>query len=132
MGVYTGSSGMVFPSSLELACLEALACRKAQALPRDPMLQNAVILCDSKGVVEDIQNDSEGRHEMIIVENISNNQFFNSWKFIFESRATDREANSLKFATSLLPGSDMWLSNPHDHVCTPLNLQSAKYSVPYP
>ena len=122
-GVYAGSSSMLFKGILDPTCLEALACREALCLAADLMLQNVVISCDSKGMVEDIKDGTAGRHEMIIKEIWERMNSFNSCSFIFESRSTNRDAHNLcKFATSLDPGRHVWFLYPHDTGCVPVNV----------
>ena len=99
-GHYLGSSALVVGGVDDTACLAALACREAQALAQDLMLNYVVIACEERSIIEDIKTGNEGRHGMIIGEIKSRISLFNSCHFIFESRTSSKEASKVvKFSS---------------------------------
>ena len=90
--LYLGASAMVFPGVTNPACLEMLACREAQALAQDLHLRRIIISCDSKTVVNDLNNGSCGKNGTIVREFIAYRWLFDACDIIFEGRDTNKEA----------------------------------------
>ena len=102
---------------------EALACREALALATDLDLARILVASDSQGVVNDIKNRTGGAYASTTREIVETTDSFDSCTFIFEGWATNVEAHSLaKHAFGLEFGRHVWLLNPPDLHCIPMNL----------
>ena len=78
--------------------LEAIACRKAISLAEDLMLQNFVVMSDSKQVIHDIKEETQGSYGVVINEIRIRSRMFN-YIFSYEGRAANANAHSIaKFA----------------------------------
>ena len=105
------------------ATLEALACREALALAADLGLARIIVASDCQGVVKDIKNRTGGAYASTTREIVEKSATFDSCTFIFEGRATNIEAHSLaKHAFGLDFGRHVWLLNPPNISCIPMNL----------
>jgi hypothetical protein len=114
MGVYLGSSVMIFDGITDPAVLETLACREALALAEDLMLSSLYVASDCKQVVKDIHGGSHGRYGAIISEINHRSTIFQECSFVFESRASNFEAHNLaKHSLALGVGRHLWLGTPH-------------------
>ena len=103
-GNYVGSSALVIHGITDPTVLETIACREGLSLAQDLMLQNFVLVSDSKQVVDDIKKSSQGAHGAIITENRQCLLVFNC-NITFEGRSTNKDADRLaKFAQSLDQG----------------------------
>ena len=121
-GLFLGSSAMVFYGINDPPMLEALACREALALAQDLNLDQIVVACDCKTVVEEIKSGTEGRYSIVIKEIQAQARQFSRCDFIFEGRQGNVDAHNLvKFCTSLEQGRHMWLGVPHNSFVIPLN-----------
>ena len=65
-GRYLGSSSLVIQGIIDVATLEAMACREVLALAEDLMIQNVIIASDSKQVVNGIERGSSSTYGCII------------------------------------------------------------------
>lgn len=83
-GLFLGSSAMVFNDITDPPMLEALACREDLALALDLSLDQIIIACDYKTVVEEIKTGTEGRYSAIIKEIQVQSREFTRCDFIFE------------------------------------------------
>lgn len=110
---------MVIAGIVDVATLEAIACREGLALAEDLLLNNFVIASDSKQVINDIAKQSRGEYRAIISEINQRATSFNC-NFSFEGRASNMDGDRLaKFAHSLDQGRHVWLGQPHDPICIP-------------
>ena len=101
---------MVFIDINDPATLEALTCHEALALALDLSLDRIMIAYDCKSVVEEIKNGTEGRYSTIIKEIHSQSRDSSSYKFIFESRSLNFDAQNLtKFSSFLGGGRHLWM-----------------------
>lgn len=99
-GKYLGSSALVVQGVLDVATLEAIACREALSLADDLMLHNFIVASDSKQVLADIMKNNYGRNRAIIREITLRAADFNC-RFIFEGQTSNGKAHSLaKFSHS--------------------------------
>lgn len=100
--LYLGSSAVVLSNIIDPPTLEALACREALALALDLSLDQVVIACDCKTVVEEIGSISEGRYGAIIKEITAHAREFTRCDFVFEGRQMNVDVHNLvNFSTSL-------------------------------
>ena len=105
--------------------MAAIARREAQALAQDLMLQDIIITCEDRSLLEDIKQGTGGLHAMIVQEIKANVRLFQSCIFTFVKRTSSSEVVKVgKFSFSLDLGRHVWLLAPHDPVCIPsvLNL----------
>lgn len=122
-GNYLGASAIRCACVTDTVTLEALACREALALTLDMSLSHAVIASDCKGVVQDINQGIGGMYASIVKEVNATSELLQHCTFIFEGRGTNHEAHSLaKHALGLDLGRHVWLLNPPDLNCIPLNI----------
>lgn len=113
---------MFFSDIIDPPMLSALACREALALALDLSLDQVVIACDCKTVVEEIKSGTEGRYNTIIKEIAARAREFTRCDFIFEGCQMNVDAHNLvKFSTSLDVGRRLWLGIPHDLFVIPVN-----------
>ena len=81
--------------------MEAIACREALALAEDLQINNFVVASDPKQIISDTEKGTQGAYGSIIREIKHRSAFFNC-NFLFESRATNVDADRLaKFLHSL-------------------------------
>ena len=103
-GRYSGSSSLVIRGIIDVATLEAMACREVLALAEDLMIQNVIIASDSKQVVNDIERGTSSTYGCIISE-IKQRASIIKYKFTFEGRASNTDADRLaKFSNTLDQG----------------------------
>ena len=122
-GLYLGSSAIRVRDITDPPTLEALACREALALAQDLGVAHVIIASDCQGVIKDIHKQEGGMYASIIREIGHTARTINDCTFIFEGRASDHEAHSLaKHAFGLDFGRYVWLINPPDIHCIPMNL----------
>lgn len=115
-GQFLGASAIKIQGVTEPATLEALACREALALASDLALSDFI-------VADDIKNGTGGTYASIVKEISETSRDFHQCTFIFEGRSTNIEAHSLaKHAFGLDLGRHLWLINPPDIHCIPMNL----------
>ena len=123
-GLYLGSSSLVISGVTDPSVVEAIACREALALAEDLSLQDFVVASDCKTVVDDIQRGQGGAYMTIIKEIYRRRSSFNSCNFFFEGRSSNTDAHNLaKHSLLLDQGRHLWLIQPHDPSCIPLNAQ---------
>ena len=122
-GCYLGSSSIVLPGLTEPATLEVLASCEALALAEDLALTKIIIACDSKTIVDDINEGKGGAYEAIVKKINSMASYFVSYLVIFEVRSSNCEAHNLaKHSAILDQGRHLWLIHPHDPACIPINI----------
>ena len=101
VGRYLGSSSLIVRGIIDVATLEAMACREALALAEDLKIQNVIIASDSKQVVNDIERGTSSTYGCIISE-IKQRVSLINCKFTFEGRASNTDADRLaKFSNTL-------------------------------
>ena len=121
-GVFLGSSALVIVEIWDPTTLEAIACREAIALAEDLHIQRMVVASDCKQVIGDITRGHKGSYGSIISEIKSRSLRFQC-NFSFEGRRVNLEAHKLvRFALRLAFGRHVWLGQPHDQTCIPLNV----------
>ena len=97
------------------------------ALAADLGLGRILVASDSQGVVKDIKNCTEGAYVSTTREIVETSTSFDSCTFIFEGRATNVEAHSLaKHAFGLDFGHHVWMLNPPNISCIPMNIIEQK------
>ena len=122
-GQFLGASAIKIHGITEPATLEALACREALALASDLALTDFIVASDCQGVVNDIKHGTGGSYASTVKEIVDTSRDFHQCTFIFEGRTTNIEAHSLtKHAFGLDLGRHLWLINPPDIHCIPINL----------
>jgi hypothetical protein len=122
-GKYLGSSAIRVSGITDPGTLEALACREALALALDLGLPNVLVASDCKVVVNEIKLGRGGMYESIVKEIRNTSEQFQQCTFIFEGRGTNLEAHSLaKHTFGLDLGRHLWLINPPDLNCIPMNI----------
>ena len=122
-GGYLGSSSIVLPGLTEPATLGMLVCGEALALAEDLSLTNIIIACDSKTIVDDINEGKGGAYDAIVKKFNSMASYFVSCLVIFEGRASNCEAHNLaKHSAMLDQGRHLWLIHPYDPTCIPINI----------
>ena len=122
-GQFLGASAIKIQGVTEPATLEALACREALALASDLALSDFIVSTDCQGVADDIKHGTGGTYASIVKEISETSRDFHQCTFIFEGRSTNIEAHSLaKHAFGLDLGRHLWLINPPDIYCIPMNL----------
>ena len=86
-------------------------------------LSHVIVASDCKGVVQDIKLGIGGMYAIIVKEIRETMELFQQCSFIFEGRETNQEAHSLaKHAFGLDSGRHVWLINPSDLNCIPMNI----------
>lgn len=114
VGLYLGSSSITLNHMSEIPTLETLACREAQALASDVNIQRILIASDSATVIKDIAEGARGQNVTVIRELIARKDNFHACHFMYESRRTNFEADSLaKYYVSLDFGRHVWVLQPH-------------------
>ncbi|KAE8766689.1 hypothetical protein D1007_62058 [Hordeum vulgare] len=123
-GKYLGASALVFHGLTDPHILETLACREAQALAQDLLLQHIVVASDCLTAVRDINSGTHGITGQIVEEVIDGISNFQHISFVHEGRVSNREAHLLaKHALHLGEGRHMWLPQPSDlHVIPELRV----------
>ncbi|KAI5009183.1 hypothetical protein ZWY2020_010231 [Hordeum vulgare] len=122
-GVFLGASAIKIHGVSDPTTQEALACREALALAADLDLHRILIASDYQRVVNDINNVTGGVYASISREIKDTSDSFDSCTFIFEGRTTNIESHSLaKHAFDLDFGHHVWLLNPPNITCIPLNI----------
>lgn len=122
-GLYLGSSAIRIRGITDPPTLEALACREALALATNLALSHVIIASDCQGVVKDIHKQEGGMYASIVKEIVETARTIDDCNFIFEGRVTNLEAHSLaKHAFGLDFGRHVWLLNPPDLRCIPMNI----------
>ena len=122
-GIFMGSSAIRCHGVTDPTTLEALACREALALEQDLALSHIVIASDCQGVVCDIGQGCGGTYASIVKEVTATSAQFQHCTFIFEGHETNQEAHSLtKHAFRLGLGRHVWLLNPSNLSCIPMNI----------
>lgn len=122
-GAYLGSSAVVYREITDPTILETFACREALALAEDLQSTRMMIASDCKGVIQDINEGTNGPHAAIVHEITLRRGFFNSVAFVFQRRNHNFEAHSLaKFACNLGVDRHVWLGVPHDQSRVPMNI----------
>ncbi|XP_073362870.1 uncharacterized protein [Aegilops tauschii subsp. strangulata] len=120
--LFLGASVIKMPGVVDPATLGALACREALALASDLHISRVVIASDCQGVIRDIKEGTGGLYASTIKEVNETARDFDQCTFIFEGRLTNIEAHSLaKNAFRLDYGRHLWLINPPDIHCIPMN-----------
>lgn len=119
-----GASALKLPCIVDPATLEAIACREGPALAADLNIKHQLITTDCKQLVEDIKSGTGGLHlHGIIIKVIQSClHHFISCSFIYESRSSNFEAHSLAKLALGLEGRHLWLLQPLDLNCIPLNI----------
>lgn len=121
-GTYLGSLVLVIRSLLDLATVEAIACREALALADDLGIRHPFVAPDCKLAVDYIQKGRRGNCEGTIKETRDQENTFISCNFIHESRDLNIDAHRLaRFGVSLTSGRHVWLGNPHDPLVITIN-----------
>lgn len=106
---------------IDVATIEAIACREGLSLADDLMLQNVIIAMNSKQVINDIERVSRGGYGASISE-IRQRSSLNCI-FSFESRTVNSDADRLtKFFHYLDLGRYDWFVEPHSPFCIPHHL----------
>ena len=114
-GNFLGSSILVVRGANDLATIEALACREAQALARDLSLQHIQVASDCKQVISHIKQGVGGNYGSIIREVTETARVFTACNFMFEPRSSNFEAHRLaRYGITLPLGRHIWLGHPHD------------------
>ena len=122
-GSFLGASAIKIEGISDPATLEALACREALDLAMDLDLAKILIASDCQEVVNDIKNCTGGVYASTIREIVESKNTFDDCSFIFEGKATNIEAHSLaKHAFGLDFGRHVWLLNPPNISCIPMNI----------
>ncbi|KAE8785453.1 hypothetical protein D1007_40801 [Hordeum vulgare] len=114
-GAYLGSSAVGFHGLTDPLILETLACRGAQALGRDLLLQKITVASDCLNAIQDINSRSEGVTGPIIKEILDGNSDFQHILFTHEGRLSNMEAHHLaRYALHFGKGCHVWLLEPFD------------------
>ena len=122
-GLLLGASAIRCRGISGPAILEALACREGLALANDLGATHVVIASDCKGVVQDITNNTGGEYGPGVREIRETSTLFQHCTFTFEGRETNIEAHRLaRHALGLGHGRHLWLIDPPDLNCIPMNL----------
>ena len=117
-GTYLGSSALVIQGITDQDTATALACYESLSLADDLLLRKVVITCDSKLVIQAIEQGVGGLYEMVTNEINARRRSFLQSDLVFEGRSLNLDAfNLAKFACNLLPGRHVWLSTTHDPNC---------------
>ena len=122
-GLFLGASSICFQGISDPASLEAMACREALALAADLGESRVIVVSDCKAVVEDIQMNTGGLYGNIIREIRMMIRNFTAVSFVFEGRASNREADSLaKHSVNLDSGRHLWLIHPPVDLQIPVSI----------
>jgi ribonuclease HI len=123
-GIFVGASAVVFAGVTDPMTLESYACREGLDLANDLNIQRLAISSDCQAVVNDINSSSlSGKNGMILRDIVQNRSKFLVSVFGYERREANGEAHRLaRMATTLDIGRHVWLNDPPDHLCIPLNI----------
>ena len=95
LGEYQGSSAFIIRGLIDMATLEAIACREALSLMEDLGLQHLAIASDCLTVINHIKEVSGGNYGGVVKEIRTWNTIFNSCTYIRESRVYNVEPHKL-------------------------------------
>ena len=123
-GRFLGASAAVYEGISEPATLEAYACREALELAGDLNIQRIMVASDCLNVITEIKSGSaSGRHCMILRDIQQRRSDFQETMYGHEQREANGEAHIIaRMATTLASGRHVWLIDPPDHLCIPMNL----------
>jgi ribonuclease HI len=122
-GHYLGASARVIEDFIDPASLEALACVEALSLASDLNEQHIHIATDCLQVINNLHDGSIPRYGALLKEIKIRKQLFGSASFTHERREHNMEAHNLaKYVFSLPFGRHIWLQNPPEVCCIPLNI----------
>ena len=123
MGLYLGSSAVVFEGINDPLILETYACREALALADDLAVQNICVASDCQEMVNRIIKGTGDSNVAIVHEILRCRNSFTSSSFIHERRNFNFEAHNLaKFACNLNISRHVWLGYPHDPNLVPMTI----------
>jgi ribonuclease HI len=115
---------VVFDGITDPLILESYACKEALDLALDLNAGKLAIASDCLSVVKDTNSRwFEGTNGMILRDFTQSLMLFQETVLRHERREVNREAHSLaKLATTLEVGRHVWLNDPPDHFCIPVNI----------